>query len=380
MSKVAEIERRIDTEYSGQIPLTGLEAGGSLVPTDMKQAMEFAKMMSVAGPMVGAAFRQNPGACLGIAMQAWRWEMDPFPVSQKAYVTVSRGGVEAIGYEAQLIAAVINTRAPLKEPLEYTYAGDGPKRRCTVSGKLRGSDKVLTVESPPMGEIGVKNSPLWKSDPDQQLGYYTVRNWGRRHCPEVLLGVYDVDELQTFRGPDNAREINPQSSSHEVPPAPKMADFVDGDASEVATLETPESVLEALQAAETIDDLNEIWEPVYTDGTLQLWRVQRPAVHRDICKTYNERKCAFELARSDDTEVLQECADDLPAEAKYVQSAIARITNETDKTTLERWWTAEALARSDFGLVDDAEAFQPLKKAYAERLNALASEPKMETI
>ncbi|MDF1625623.1 MAG: hypothetical protein P1U84_05000 [Parvibaculaceae bacterium] len=76
----------------------------------------------------------------------------------------------------------------------------------------------------------------------------------------------------------------------------------------------------------------------------------------------------------------EEAATPSSEAAAYINTALKELPKFTDKTALERWWTSEALARSDFGLVGNAEAFQPLKKAYAERLNALAGESKMETI
>lgn len=68
---------------------------------------------------------------------------------------------------------------------------------CRVTGTLDGTECVY--ETPPIGSITVKNSPLWKSDPRQQLGYFAARSWARRHCPEVILGVYDRDEVQEIR-------------------------------------------------------------------------------------------------------------------------------------------------------------------------------------
>ena len=55
---------------------------------------------------------------------------------------------------------------------------------------------ALIYSSPRVGQITPKNSPLWKSDPDQQLCYYSIRAWARRHMPGVLLGIYAVEELQ----------------------------------------------------------------------------------------------------------------------------------------------------------------------------------------
>ena len=51
-------------------------------------------------------------------------------------------------------------------------------------------------KSPEISKITPKNSPLWKSDPDLQFSYYSGRALCRKHFPHVLLGVYDVDELE----------------------------------------------------------------------------------------------------------------------------------------------------------------------------------------
>src|SRR4029077_15110442 len=51
-------------------------------------------------------------------------------------------------------------------------------------------------KSPRIADIQPKNSPLWKSDPGQQLAYYCLRAFARRWCPETILGIHDVDELR----------------------------------------------------------------------------------------------------------------------------------------------------------------------------------------
>lgn len=161
-----------------------------LAASNLAELMDFAQLMAKAGPMVGKTFRGNPGACLGIAMQAMQWNMNPFAVSQKAYTTGDN-----IGYEGQLVIAVINAHAPVKERLRPSYSGEGAKRRCIISATIKGETEPCVYESPEAGQITVKNSPLWKTDQDQQLFYYSARMWARRYCPEVIMGVYDVDEL-----------------------------------------------------------------------------------------------------------------------------------------------------------------------------------------
>lgn len=192
---------------------------GALAPQSMADLITFADLMSRAGPMVGRAFRNNPGACLGIIMQAMRWKMDPFAVSQKAYVTSSKKNAnsnsderdpdsEAIAYEAQLVNAVILANAPIIGRPRYDYTGSGVTRRCTVSVMLRGDDEPATYTTPEVAPIG--KSPLWKTDLDQQLSYYAIRAWARKHCPDVIMGVYTVDELDDGTAIEGAaREVRP---------------------------------------------------------------------------------------------------------------------------------------------------------------------------
>lgn len=164
--------------------------GFQLIPQSLAESVEFARLMSKADSVVPKHCREKPGTCLAIAMQAWRWDFDPFIVAQKSYVVN-----DIVAYEAQLIAAVVNTRAGLRDRPQIEFEGEGDCRRCIVTFVFR-SGAIRTYTSPEFQDIYPKNSPLWKNDPDQQLGYYSIRACARRHCPEVILGAYDRDELQ----------------------------------------------------------------------------------------------------------------------------------------------------------------------------------------
>jgi hypothetical protein len=165
------------------------ETASGFKTTTIGEAMEVAKLMASSN-FVPPHLRGRAGDCLAVVMQATRWSMEPFAVANKTYFVNDR-----MAYEAQLVIAVINTRAQLKGRLEFSYEGDGNNLICTVSGTLRGDDRPKIVEQE-ISMITTRNSPLWKQAPRQQLGYYTARLWARLHCPEVLLGVYTVDELQ----------------------------------------------------------------------------------------------------------------------------------------------------------------------------------------
>lgn len=182
----AAIERRIDKDVAAS---TGLTPTGSMAFRSMNEIMEFAKVMAIANVAIPKHLRENPGACLAVAIQASEWQMSPFAVANKSYSVNDR-----IAYEAQLVNAVILRRAPIVGRFKIEYSGEGAARRCKVSAKLTDGDTV-EYESPRIGDIPTKNSPLWKADPDQQLFYFSSRSMCRRHFPDVLLGIYTADEM-----------------------------------------------------------------------------------------------------------------------------------------------------------------------------------------
>lgn len=200
--------RRIDTTVTTNLPV-GI---GGMAPENMTQVMEFAKLMAIAGLAIPPHLRNNQGACLAIAIQAFEWGMSPFAVASKSYETNGR-----LAFEAQLIAAVILRRAPIVGLFNYEWQGEvkGTRQikmkrrdgehlvtitdgtlRCTVSAEVRDRPGLFKeYTSPAIGQIETQNSPLWRADPQQQIGYYSVRAFCRRHFPHVLMGIYDRDEL-----------------------------------------------------------------------------------------------------------------------------------------------------------------------------------------
>lgn len=202
MNQLATNTERLPMDSVGMS--TG-STGAKIAPQNLGEVVKFAEVMCRADIALPKHLRGNAGACMAVSLQALDWQMNPFALASKSY---SVNGT--IAYEAQLIIAVINTRSGIEGRLEYSFEGEGGDRVCIASGKLDG--KILEVRSPKFKDITPKNSPLWKSDPDQQHCYYTGRSWGRRHTPEVILGVYDRDEVEEFRGPDNARDVTPKTS------------------------------------------------------------------------------------------------------------------------------------------------------------------------
>ncbi|PXW42034.1 RecT family protein [Klebsiella oxytoca] len=181
--------------------------------------LKISEVMANSGNFVPDHYRGKPDACMAVVMQAARWNMDPFAVAQKTFI-VGNSGV--LGYEAQLVNAVINAMAPTKDRIHFEWfgawenivgrfvkktsgkgndyiapgwdlrdeAGVGVRAWATLKGESEPRELVLMLS-----QAQVRNSTLWASDPRQQLAYLAVKRWARLYCPDVILGVYTADEI-----------------------------------------------------------------------------------------------------------------------------------------------------------------------------------------
>ena len=178
-----------------------------LDPAGMTQLMKFAELMSRSAVTVPQHLAGKPADCLAVALQAMRWGMDPFAVAQKTHVVSGR-----LGYEAQLVNAVVQASGAIKGSFHYEYEGKDPNIACRVGAVLRGEDAITWGEWLSAASVQTKNSPLWKTNPRQQLGYLQVKNWARLYAPGAILGVYSTDELDDSPGLVNmgdAQEVAP---------------------------------------------------------------------------------------------------------------------------------------------------------------------------
>lgn len=198
----------------------------------LDKMMRLADLMATGRATVPKHFNGNPADCLAVIMQSMQWGMNPFAVAQKTHQV---NGV--LGYEAQLVNAVITSRAPVKDRLHYEWYGDwskvigkfeirkGEKGEYRVPGwkmadeeglgvkvwaTFRGEDEPRVIELL-LAQARTRNSTLWADDPRQQLSYLAVKRWSRLYCPDVILGVYSPDELEDVAQP--MRDVSPQRNT-----------------------------------------------------------------------------------------------------------------------------------------------------------------------
>ncbi|WP_368300894.1 RecT family recombinase [Kluyvera sichuanensis] len=176
------------------------------------QLTAFADLMAQSAVTVPKHLAGKPADCMAIVMQAMQWGMNPYAVAQKTHLV---NGV--LGYEAQLVNAVISSSSAIQGRFHYEYGGDWEKIAGQKDGRdelglfirvgavLRGEAEITWGEPIYLADITTRNSPLWKTAPKQQIAYLAVKYWARLYCPEVILGVYSPDEVE----PRAEKEINP---------------------------------------------------------------------------------------------------------------------------------------------------------------------------
>ncbi|EAR0004074.1 enterohemolysin [Salmonella enterica subsp. diarizonae] len=239
------------------------------------------EVMANSGNFVPAHFRGKPDSCMAVVMQAARWGMDPFAVAQKTFIVGDSG---VLGYEAQLVNAVVNSMAPTKDRIHFEWFGAwenivgrfvektsskgnkyiapgwslndekgvGVRAYATLKGESEPRELILMLS-----QAQVRNSTLWASDPRQQLAYLAVKRWARLYCPDVILGVYTADEIEERE----EKIINPVQSTQNITMQDITADSPQTTSTQIADADTDamaDKFRARIDSAETLEDATAI--------------------------------------------------------------------------------------------------------------------------
>ncbi len=188
-------------------------------PSGLRQLQQFAEVMAQGVQMLPKHLAGKPADCMAVAMQAAQWGMNPFAVAQKTHLVNG-----TLGYEAQLVNAVVTSSRAVKGRFKYEYGGDWdaymlhPDKQheaglfIRVGAVIRGETEITWGEPVYLAPITTRNSPLWKTAPKQQIAYLAVKYWARLYCPEVILGVYTPDEFDAPQ-PRVERDVTPVATN-----------------------------------------------------------------------------------------------------------------------------------------------------------------------
>ncbi|MEX3635993.1 RecT family recombinase [Paraburkholderia sp. BR14320] len=261
-----------------------------LFDTESFDAMDrMAAIMASGSVSIPQHLRGKKGDCFAIVMQSCQWGgMNPFSVAQKTHLSQSG----QLGYEAQLINAVVCNLAPIEGRPDYEFIGDWSKvlgkvkeERSEKGGKyysatytrndedglgviiratLRGeaAPREITVM---LSQCYPRFSTQWATDPQQQICYVAVRKWARRYTPDVLLGVYTAEELDAplaMRDMGRAEEIRKPAARAGSRTDSVRAKLASQRNAKPAAAPSIDAIIRNIEAATTAHELTMAIEPV----------------------------------------------------------------------------------------------------------------------
>ena len=245
MSAIVEVN-----EKSDELKMVTNTASLILDQASMASMISLSKIMAGGSCTVPKHLQRNEGDCLAVIMQAMQWQMNPFAVAQKTHLVNG-----TLGYEAQLVNAAIQSSGVTKDRFNYEFFGAWEKiigKTKVISVPAKDDKKAYEFRVPDYGmaeetglgvrisatlkgeneprvlelllvQASVRNSPLWATDPKQQLSYLAVKRWARMYCPDVILGVYTGDELEEFSIPKEI-DITPKPTQDQEKTLPLYSD------------------------------------------------------------------------------------------------------------------------------------------------------------
>lgn len=196
-----------EREEQTAISLQPQPTGGLTMWNDkatMNLAYRTAGMLSKSG-LVPENYRNSPENCLIAIDLANRQGLSPMMVMQNLYVVKGKPA-----WSGSFCAAAINGCGKFT-PLEYVFVGEPgkPSEGCFARAVrlLNHSECVSdTITMQMAQDEGWLNKPgsKWKTMKRQMMMYRAASFFARAHCPEVLLGIQTVEEVQDVRGYDSS--------------------------------------------------------------------------------------------------------------------------------------------------------------------------------
>lgn len=265
-----------------------------------------AKLMAAGHSTVPKHLRGNVTDCFAVAMQAHIWGMNAFVVAQKTHDV---NGI--LGYEAQLVNAVVTSCGAVDGRFHYEYRGQGNDLECRVGAVIAGESEITWGEWLRNGDVTTRNSPLWKTNPKQQLGYLQVKNWSRMYVPGAIMGVYSDDEL--IQAPTSVDEISRVDLTTPVESANAVIEKINACKSmaELEILRPEVAILsgEALKLARTTytaakkriaaeEEKNKTDEPDLAEVMAAISSINN-AETRDIAKAMIDKMAGYDKAKAE---------------------------------------------------------------------------------
>lgn len=170
----------------------------------MKRAYRAAQYLAASDLVPEQTYKNKPANCLIALDISNRMNMSPMLVMQNLYIVKGHPA-----WSGSFCAAAINGSGKFT-PLEFVFVdegGGGCFCRATrlSTGAVCQSDTITMQMAKDEGWLG-KSGSKWQTMPKQMMMYRSASFFARVHCPEALLGVQTVEEVQDVRGYDEPKQ------------------------------------------------------------------------------------------------------------------------------------------------------------------------------
>ena len=185
---------------------------------------------------------QNKPANVLIALEmAIRMRTSPMQVMQNLYIVNGKPA-----WSSQYIIAVINSSGKYKQELQFELSGEGEKLSCYAWVIDKNDNKLvgptITMQMAKTEKWIDKSGSKWKTMPDVMIRYRAASFFGRIYCPDLIMGIYAVEEAESFDSPviiaeaEIEREAEQNANSVPIEPTEPFA----APQSQITTEPTPE--------------------------------------------------------------------------------------------------------------------------------------------
>jgi len=186
-----------------------------LSPAHFEHSQRVAKMFA-SSELVPQHLRGKLADCLIAYAIAKRTREEPLVVLQNIYFVSGRAG-----WSAQYMIAKANRSGVFSRRINWRVEGAGENMRVTAFATLADSGEVVeATASMAMAKAeGWTRNTKYQTMPDQMLRYRSAAMLIRLFCPEVMMGLPMVDEVEDIavaRGPAAAIDITPGAAASAV--------------------------------------------------------------------------------------------------------------------------------------------------------------------
>lgn len=165
----------------------------------MNAAMKVANLLAKS-QLLPEQYIGHPENCLIAIDIANRMRVSPLLVAQNLYIVRGKPG-----WSGSFAISAINNCGKFS-PLDFVYTKNGgggcyaQATRLSDGKLLKGTE--ITLEMAKNEGWSTKPGSKWLTMSEQMLAYRAGSFFARAYCPEVLLGVQTIDEIQDVNGYD----------------------------------------------------------------------------------------------------------------------------------------------------------------------------------